>query len=327
MILVTGGTGLVGAHLLFQLVKNGKAVQAIYRPKSDLERVKKVFGYYSKHSEELFEKIQWIEADLNDIPALEMAFVGVTHVYHAAALISFDPKDYKKMAKTNVEGTANIVNLCLHKGIQKLCYVSTIGTIGKNGEGSAAEENDELAQSKHEAELEVWRGAQEGLPVVMVNPGVIIGPGFWDSGSGKLFTTANKGYRYYPPGGTGFVSVGDVVKCMIRLMDSNIQNERFILVAENLSYKEVLEIMAPMLGKSRPVQPLKIWQLQLLRGLDWLRHLFTQKGRSLTGQTIESFKHRKWYSNEKIKAHLNFEFEPLGAAFVFGCAKLKEEHP
>ncbi|MEO1011462.1 MAG: NAD-dependent epimerase/dehydratase family protein [Bacteroidota bacterium] len=334
MILVSGGTGLVGAHLLFQLLKNGETVRAIHRPKSNLARVKKVFGYYSVHPEELFNTIQWVQADLTDIPALETAFYGVTQVYHTAALISFDPGDYKSLRKTNVEGTANMVNLCLDKGIQKLCYVSTIGTLDRSGDHWATEENEApdldanvYAQTKYEAELQVWRGSQEGLPVVIVNPGVIVGPGFWGGGSGRLFTTANKGYRYYPPGGTGFVSVGDVVKSILYLMDSPIKNERFIVVAENLSYKEVLEIMAPALGRPKPSRPLKKGHLQLLRVFDWIRGLFSRKERRITGRTIHSMENRQWYGNKKLREALGteFEFEPLSKVLQLSCARFKEE--
>ena len=99
MILVTGGTGLVGSHLLYQLALKNEDIIAIHRKASDLSTVKKVFSYYTDNFESLFSSIQWLEADINDIPSLTKAFVGVTRVYHSAALISFDPADYKKMRK------------------------------------------------------------------------------------------------------------------------------------------------------------------------------------------------------------------------------------
>ncbi|MEM9143440.1 MAG: NAD-dependent epimerase/dehydratase family protein [Bacteroidota bacterium] len=334
MILVTGGTGLVGAHLLLYLVRNNRLVKAIYRPNSNLERVKKVFGYYSDQGGSLFQKIQWIPADLSDIPSLETAFKDVTHVYHAAALISFDPKAFKNLRKTNVTGTANIVNLCIAQGVKKLCYVSSIATIGKSPEGAVTEENDHLeedanvyAQTKYEAELHVWRGSQEGLPVVIVNPGIIIGPGFWDGASGRLFTTANKGYRHFPPGGSCFVSVGDVVRSMIQLMESAIQNERFIVMAENRTYKEILDTMAPLLNRPKPKKSLTIGQLRLLRVLDWLQALFTGRARRITRRTIAALQNPQIYSNAKLESHLEFVFEALEKALAFSCVKFREEHP
>lgn len=334
MILVTGGTGLVGSHLLLKLVQSGSSVRAIHRKQSNLERVRKIFGYYTDDAQTLFDKIEWIEADIIDIPALEIAFDQITHVYHTAALISFDPQNFDTLEKINTEGTANIVNLCIAHGVQKLCYTSTIGAIGRTlGSGMADEENawtpreaNVYGLTKQAAEMEVWRGSQEGLPVVMVNPGVIIGPGFWHSGSGDLFTVAKKGYRFYPPGGTGFITVHDVIKMMVTLMDSEITNERYIAVAENLTFKEILTKITAELGIKPPSVQLKYWQLEIGRWLDWLKNLFFKNGRRITKNSIHSLKHREIYNNQKIKNALNFEFEALDETISFCCEKFKEEY-
>jgi nucleoside-diphosphate-sugar epimerase len=334
MVLVTGGTGLVGSHLLLDLLQNNTTVRAIYREGSNLKRVEKVFSYYTEKAQELFQKIDWVRADLNDIDTLDGAFKNVDQVYHAAALISFNPNDYRKLKKINAIGTANIVNLCIFNNVKKLCYVSTIGAIGKStGGNKATEENDWTSQeanvyglTKHRAEMEVWRGSQEGLPVVIVNPGVIIGPGFWDSGSGDLFTTANKGYMYYPPGGTGFITVSDVVKMMTSLMQSDIVNQRYIAVADNLTYNQILTKLCKGLGKTAPTKKLKIWQLQIGRGFDFLRNLIAKKGRRITKRAIRSLMHPEIYENEKIRKALGFEFESLDGAISFSCQKFIEEN-
>ncbi len=334
MVLVTGGTGLVGAHLLAQLLEAHARVRAIRRADSDLDHVKKVFGYYGTETADSFKRIEWAIADINDLPALEAAFDGVTLVYHAAALISFDPTDFTNLMKVNAEGTANIVNLCLAHNIKKMCYVSTIGTIGKAVGGGKATEDDELglehinvyASSKHAAEIEVWRGAIEGLPVVMVNPGVIIGPGFWHTGSGTLFATAQKGRNFYPPGGTGFVSVYDVVKLMVALMDSTLANERYIVVAQNLSFREILEMVSKKIAKPVPTKKLRYWQLELLRVAEFALTFFTAKRRRITRATIHSLKHRDHYANDKIIKALGFEFEPLEKSIAFSAARFVEEN-
>ena len=334
MILVTGGTGLVGAHLLLHLVQKNISVKAIHRKKSDLKRVEKVFGYYTENATSLFQKIDWVEADLNNIPELETAFKNIDYVYHAAAFISFDPSDYQSLLKINTEGTTNIVNLCIANNIKKLCYVSTIGAIGKSLNGEIASEENEwnsqkanvYALSKYAAEMEVWRASQEGIPVAIVNPGVIIGPGFWDSGSGALFTTANKGYKYYPPGGTGFIAVNDVVQMLVQLMDSPIKNKRFIAVSESLTFYEILALITPKLGKPIPTKKLKFWQLELGRIGDLLRSLFTKKGRSITKKSIESLRQREIYDNQKIKNELNFKFEPIENSIKLTCEKFIEEN-
>ncbi len=325
MILVTGGTGLVGSHLLLELTKSNKRVRAIYRTESKLEKVKKVFSYYTPNTQKLFDKIDWVKADILDIPAMEIAFEGIDHVYHAAALISFDPNDFDTLQKVNVDGTANIVNLCTAYEIKKLCYVSTIGTIGKSLPNQTATENNEwtdqnvnvYALTKYAAEMEVWRGAHENLKVVIVNPGIILGPGFWETGSGKLFSTASKGYRYCPPGGTGFIAVADVIKTMIGLMESDNNGERYILVSNNLSFQDILTRITKAMNKKPPTKVLQIWQLHTLRYLDLFNHLLTRKERRITKTTIYSLQQPEIYNSDKIKNTLKYEFQNSNKTIKF----------
>lgn len=334
MILVTGGTGLVGAHLLLHLMQQGKQVKAIHRKSSDLTSVEKVFSYYSAASRQLFKNIRWVEADLLDIPALEIAFEEVTQVYHCAALISFDPNDYERLRTVNIEGTKNIVNLCIAFQISKLCYVSSIGTIGRTMDGRPATEETEwtnhttnvYALSKMDAELEVWRGAQENVPAVIVNPGVIVGPGFWDAGTGLLFQNAYKARKHYPPGGTAFVSVKDVVSIMTQLMESSITNERFIVAAENLSYKEILDRLTKEFNKSGPQIKLKFWQLEILWRLDKIANLLTGRGRKLTKNSVRSLRKTQWFKNSKSKELLGFSYSSLDDTIALSCAKFNKEN-
>ena len=203
-------------------------VRATHRASSKLEEVQNVFAYYTDTPEASFARIDWVEANITDIPALTEAFQGVTHVYHCAAFISFNPKHYRALKKNNVEGTANVVNLCLSQGVQKLCYVSSVATLGDPLPGQPTTEethwNPEAKNSvygitKYGAEMEVWRGTQEGLNAVIVNPGVILGEGYWHSGSGVLVKRAAKGVNYYTDGGTGLVDVRDVVDIMQTRME------------------------------------------------------------------------------------------------------------
>jgi dihydroflavonol-4-reductase len=189
MILVTGGTGLVGSHLLYDLVKSGASVRALKRAGSDLKGVLKTFSFYSQVPEELFSRIQWVEGDIEDMASLEDAMEGADKVYHCAAIVSFLPQDRSAMLRVNVEGTANVVNACLQKQVSKLCHVSSIASLGRNSTSDLVNEethwktspqNSWYAISKYGAEREVWRGAEEGLKVVVVNPSVILGPGSWN---------------------------------------------------------------------------------------------------------------------------------------------------
>ena len=244
MILVTGGTGLVGAHLLLQLTANETEIRAIYRNEKNIRKTQSLFQLYGKEAQ--FHKIQWMEGDIIDVPSLEKAFQGVTHVYHCAALISYNPKDENKLRKTNIEGTANIVNFCIDYKVSKLCHVSSIAALGdlKPNETIITEETEwnpehyhsDYAISKYGAEMEIWRGQQEGLNVVIVNPGVIFGAGFWQQGSGMFFSAVQKGFPFYTNGTTGYVSATDVASVMIQLMNSNISGERFSVIAENQSF-------------------------------------------------------------------------------------------
>lgn len=319
MILVTGGTGLVGSHLLYYLLKDNESVRAIHRKGSDLLAVKEVFTYYTKNSEEFFNRIEWWEADVTEIPSLTEAFIEVTHVYHAAAYISFNPKHYSKLKKANIEGTANVVNLCLSKKVKKLCHVSSIATLGKSENGELISENNEwnpeednsvYSITKYGGEMEVWRGTQEGLDSIIVNPGVILGSGHWNSGSGLILKSVVKGIPYYTPGGIGIVDVQDVVKIMISLMNGPIKNHRFVLVSKSILYKELFSELAIYLNKKPPKKKAKKWMLLILSKLDWTSNKILGTRRILLKSTVLSLYKRSFYDSSKIERDLNFSFTP-----------------
>ncbi|UJH66194.1 NAD-dependent epimerase/dehydratase family protein [Allomuricauda sp. SCSIO 65647] len=334
MVLVTGGTGLIGSHLLFGLLKSGQSIKAIYRSQERLKKIEKVFSYYTDEPNALMGNITWIKTDLNDVTRLNKAMQGVEQVYHCAALISFDPAEYQGLVKANIEGTANVVNACLANKVKKLCYISSIAALGTSINGQPVDENTEwndkyttvYGLTKRRAELEVWRGTQEALPAIIINPGVVFGPGFWKSGSGSFFYLAAKEKKYAPPGGTGFVSVNDVVNAMIGLMQSEIKNERFVMVSKNWSYLRVLQKITGKMGKTPPKKELGKFTLELFWRLDWLRSKLFGKRRRLAKQTAKSLQHRQYYNSEKIKGYLNFEFEDLDDTIDFCCEKFKEDY-
>lgn len=329
MILVTGGTGLVGSHLLYKLVEKGYRVRATYRSKKKIDAAKHVFSYYTKQIDDLFSQIEWVEAHLNDIPALTKAFKDVSKVYHCAALVSFDPNDYYTLRRVNIEGTANIVNLCLANNIEKLCYVSSIAAIGhgepndtiisENTNWIKEEDHNVYAITKYGAETEVWRGTQEGLETVVVNPGFIFGPGFWRTSSGSLFKKIYKGLSHYTNGVTGYVDIDDVVNSMLLLMDNSIKNERYILVSENLSFKEFATKVAKELNVKPPKKEASKRLLQIVWRLDWLNHLLRRKRRKLTKQMAGTIAEKYYYSNKKIIADLDFKFKPIDVSISETC--------
>lgn len=327
MILVTGGTGLVGSHLLYHLCLQNDAIRAVYRTTSSLEKVKNVFSYYTDDTT-LFDKIEWFLADITDVPAMIPAFFDVNHVYHCAAFISFNPKDYRQMRKVNIHGTAIIVNLCVDAKIDKLCFVSSIAAVGNSLNSNITTEEDEWNKeldnsgysiTKFGAEMEVWRASQEEIDVVIVNPGVILGSGFWNTGSGKLFSQVYNGFQFYTEGVTGFVSVQDVVKPMILLMNSTVKNERFILVSENRSFKEIFFLIADGLGKKRPSKKIKPWQTNIFWRVAWLLSKITGKEPLLSKYSAKSAHSISEYSSEKIKNTLNYKFENIEKSIIDIC--------
>jgi len=319
MILVTGGTGLVGSHLLLHLLEKGENVRAIYRNKKNILKVKSLFDYYSKS--DLFDKIDWMEADILDIPSLEIAFKNIDFVYHCAAIISFIPKEEALLRKVNIEGTANIVNFCIDEKIKKLCYVSSIATLGdlvqnekiitEKTEWNPEISHSDYAISKYGGEMEVWRGQQEGLKVLIVNPGVIFGPCFWNQSSGAFFTTVKKGIPFFTYGSTAYIAVTDVVKIMSQLMNSDYENERFIVIAENITYKDIICLISSKIGAKKPKIVAKPWMLNISWKLDWLISLFFRTRRKITKQGVLSILNSDLISNEKVKTYLNYSFEPI----------------
>jgi len=320
MILVTGGTGLVGAHLLLHIIEADSAAQskvrATYRNFSSIEKTKSLFDRY--HKSTLFDRIDWVQADILDIPALTTAFEGITMVYHCAAYISFDPRDENKLRKTNIEGTANIVNLAIAKRVKKLCHISSTAALGdvistetiitEEAEWNPEKQHSDYAISKYGAEMEVWRAHQEGLDVIIVNPGVIIGPGFEDQGSGQLIKKIANGLSYYTLGSTGFITVTDVVSITYELMNSPIKNERYTLIAENIVFRDFFNIVANALQVKQPHKEASPLLLEVAWRIDALLARILNKKRKLTKAAAVASYTKSTYANEKIKTALNIKF-------------------
>ena len=322
MILVTGATGLVGSHLLKQLVANGKKVRALYRS--------------SVPSIEGTEGVEWVRGDILDVISVEEAMVGVKQVYHCAAMVSFNPKKKAILHHTNIEGTANVVNACLNEGVDKLLFVSSVAALGRIREDKLINEtmnwseetsNSEYGKSKYFSEIEVWRGIGEGLNAVIVNPVIILGAGDWTSGSSGLFKSAYDEFPWYTEGTGGFVDVMDVVKAMILLMDSNVSSERFILSAENLSYREVFTQMAKNFGKKPPHRRVKPWLASIVWRMEAVKAMFTGKEPLLTKETVHTAAAKVQFDNQKLKRFfLNFQYTPIHISLQHICKELVKKH-
>jgi len=320
MILVTGGTGMLGAHLLLNLVQNNLSIRATYRTKSRLEETRSFFKNTTADKKNYFDRIQWVKTSLEDLYTLNQVFEGVELVYHCAAKVSFAAFNKEKLYQSNAEGTASVVNLCLKHGVKKLAYVSSIASIGadqslaivnETHNWSSSQHHTYYAQSKYKAELEVWRGAQEGLDVVIVNPGLILGSHFWDRSSGTLYKMIHRGLRFHPIGNTALVALEDVVEVLIQLMESTIKNQRFILVAENRTQKKFLESIASNLNKKKPSFPLHYGLLVFLFVLDKSLALLGFKKGFLSLGLIHMLCSRQEYDGSKITRALPFQYKSI----------------
>ncbi|WAC42170.1 NAD-dependent epimerase/dehydratase family protein [Pedobacter sp. SL55] len=320
MILVTGATGFLGAELVKQLTDQNILVRAIRRSSS------KIPALLQNNT-----LVTWHIADINEPENLADAFEGITKVYHCAATVSFDPKDKAVLLKINIEGTANIVNLCLENNV-RLLHVSSIAALGYPKKDELISEKHfwdydpkahNYAISKYQGEMEVWRGIAEGLDAIIVNPAVIIGKNAGFSGSGAIFKLVKDGLKFYTDGATGIVDVEDVAKCMILLMESNISEERYTLSAENLHYKDFFAQIAQGFGVKPPSKEAKPWMLGIAWRAAKLVSLITRKPAALTKDAARSSFNLSYYTNQKITDTLNFKFKPVNQSIAEVCNALK----
>ena len=317
---VTGGTGMTGSYLLFKLVEKGYEPKALKREKSDLNIPRKIFNALSEYGESLFSKITWFEGDLTDYNSVSEIIKGSDYVYHTAAVVSFKPKDRETMLYNNIEGSANVVNASLTHSVKKLCHVSSVAALGNTSGNKLLTEDIELsdfndasdyAVSKFKSEQEVWRGIAEGLNAVIVNPSIILGTGNWKIGSPRLIKTIWDGLKYYTNGINGFVDARDLTEIMIRLTESEISGERYIINAENIAYRDLFNQIADNLNKKRPSKFANSYMLHTLKFFDSLRYSLTGKEPRATKYTLRSAQRKHGCSNEKIKAELNYQFMPV----------------
>jgi dihydroflavonol-4-reductase len=323
-VLVTGATGMLGSRLVFDLIHGGFDVRATYRDKNRIGQFRKNAEYYGADSKSLDNRVEWIEADLLDYDSMINALEAIEIVYHCAAMVSFHPSDRKQIFKNNIKGTFNLVNACLERGTKRICYVSSVAALGKTENGELIDEETSWTPekkhsgysiSKFHSEMEIWRGINEGLDAVIVNPSVIIGPGDWSTGSSAFFGMISKRLNFFTPGSAGFVDVRDVTKAMLLLTkDSNFEltkNSRYILNAENLSFKSFFKMLAVSVGVDPPKYPAS----KIMLGLGWrivfLIGFFTRKKPLITRESVQSSVNLSSYNGSKITEILGFQYRNI----------------
>lgn len=335
MIFVTGATGMVGSHLLLSLLDGKEPVRALYRNEAGFGLLKRIIRSRGADPDVFLKKVEWVEGDVLDVSILERAMQGVSKVYHCAAIVSFDPSNHGQMMKVNVEGTANVVNAALEAGVDKLCHVSSIASLGRTENSNVIDEksqfvtsryNSRYSLSKYLGEREVWRGIAEGLDAVIVNPSLILGYGTaGKGGSVELFHTIHKNSMFYGRGINGFVGVEDVVRAMTGLMESPVANERFVVSAGDYTYRELFTMIACGFGKKEPKYPIPSAVLEVVWRAEWLRSKITGAKPLITRETARTSKGNFLYSAKKLKSTLNFEFTPIDRVIEHTCRLITEE--
>ena len=335
MNFVTGGTGLLGSYLLLELTKRNESVRALRRDTSSMDVIKNVFKtYFEEDWEKYFEKIEWVNGDILDIVSLQGAMNEVDYIFHSAGYVSFQPEDKKKLFQINQQGTANVVNAALKKNVKKLIYVSSTAALDKPDNDNVHKEDQtwsnsksatHYGKSKYLGELEAWRGYEEGLDVVIVNPSIILGYGDYSKGSTKLFTKVYNGLKFYTGGTGGFVDVKDVVEVMLQLMNSDIHGRRFIVNAEDVRFKQIFELIAKAFDKPAPKWRANPFMAGIYWRLEWLKSKLTGQQAIVTRETSKAGQRHSYYSNQKIKETLGYQFIPIQDTIHEIASILKKE--
>lgn len=309
-VFVTGATGFLGAHLVARLLQLGYNVKAMHRKTSSFTQFNYILGLYTQANVAAITHLTWVEGDILDFEFLENALADVQQVYHTAGHVSFDKRKSKQINKINSEGTANLVNACIEYKNIKLVHVSSIAALGNAiaqediDETSARSANSHYgiySRSKFNGEREVWRGIVEGLNAAIVNPGIILGAGDWNLGSAQFFKTIWGGLPFYTKGVTGYIDVRDVVEICIFLMNSSLKSERYVLVSENISYKQLFTKIAEVLGKKVPRYQVNTLVLKLAYWLESFYTFISGKEPRITLETLNASQTVQAYSNSKLR--------------------------
>lgn len=324
MVFVTGATGILGRVIVLELLKKGKNVRAAKRPTSNLNEVRHSYTFYTENPDDFFNRIEWVDVDFNDMYSLQEALKEVDEVYHCAAKVGFNPKDSKEIYHTNIKGTENLLYACEGTEVKKFLHVSSIAVLDNfNEKGELDEESDfnpkedhsAYAISKHISEMEVWRASAEGLNVVIINPGMIIGSGNWGNSSGDIFPTFEKNSFTFS-GGTSYADVRDVAAISVELMEKNIFGERFIIISENRRYSELGKQIRKKLGL-KEAKLLSQFQLNVGVLANALFGWLIPALRMATRSNVKAISEMNIVSNEKIKSRLNYQFIPLTESIDF----------
>jgi dihydroflavonol-4-reductase len=305
-ILITGITGLFGSQLAQECSVLGK-IHGFKREDSSWDLVEGL-------------DIQWHIGELSNTESLIEIMEGMDLVIHAAGLVSFASRDKEKLYKINSEGTANLVNAMLASGVRKLVHVSSVAAIGRSPELSVIDEefkwtespwNTEYAVSKYWAELEAWRGEQEGLELIVINPSVLLGKASYGKSSAAIYSYVLEENMFYPQGDLNYIDVRDAAKITRELIENQALGERFILNNESIPYREFFSEIATVFGKKGPKFPLPYWLISVASTTFSLLRILGLSKSFLNKQTAMLSQHKIRFDNSKIQKLLNFKYFSL----------------
>ena len=320
-VLVTGGTGFLGAYIIKRLVEKDYVVRA-------LRRSNKLPFYISPG---ILEKVEWVEGDVLDVVSLEDAMDGIDIVIHSAGLVSFVGKDREDMYQVNVDGTANVVNVALEQNIKRFVHISSVAALGRTATGGHVDEekkweeskvNTHYGKSKYKGELEVWRGMAEGLNAVILNPSTILGYGDWHSGSCAIFKNIYEGFKWYAPGINGFVDVEDVARVTVMMIENDITEQRYIVNGDTWEFRKLMDTIAHNFNAKKPSRERTPFLLNIAWRMEKFKSFFTGSRPLLTRESARVAISKTYFGNDKIlKALPGFSFTPLEKSIENACKK------
>ncbi len=315
MWVVTGATGFLGYTFLSEWAARGRPAPLRLLVRNPQHPVLKPY----------LGEVEVVQVSLEDPQGLLEAVRGAEAILHFAATISFSPRARSWMYKTNVEGTRHLVNAALEAGVPRFVYLSSIAALGRPEDPKEAiteaafwedsPYNTHYGYTKYLGEKEVWRGAEEGLSVLILNPGIIVGPYIsWDKGSPAFFKMVWGGLPAYPIGINGFVGVWDVVEATFRGLAEHPQGwgERYILVAENWRYRQLFTEVAEAIGKRPPRFPLpKAVAMGVGWAMEYMGRWFGLPA-AVTRETARTSSAEFRYDGSKItRAFAGFTYTPM----------------
>ncbi len=301
--LVTGGTGFLGSNLAIALLREGYRVRILRRPSSDLRAIGDA-------------DVEHCLGDVRDPAAVLGAVKGCDTVFHTAAMVSYWRRERQEMFDVNIGGTWNVVHACLAAGVRRLVHTSSIAAVGFSEDGVPVDEtcpfnwgSSDVGYriSKRESEAIVLQAARRGLPAVVVNPSLIIGPRDVHFNAGQIIRDV---YRrrifYYVGGGTNVVDVDDVVRGHIAAAHRGRIRERYLLTGENLTHREILSITADVVGGIRPL----LWfPMPVARGIalisEGMGNLLNRRP-WMPIELVRGLDRVCWYSSAKAERELGF---------------------